>query len=60
MIHGLGSSPLIWGRLSTEVWGDHALHARYQIWHVVYETNAPLLVLRARVKPLYGSGIGDR
>jgi pimeloyl-ACP methyl ester carboxylesterase len=50
MIHGLGSSPLIWARLSNAVWGDPALRARFQIWHVVYQTNAPLLVARRRVQ----------
>jgi pimeloyl-ACP methyl ester carboxylesterase len=50
MIHGLGSSPLIWARLSNAIWGDADLRARYQVWHVVYQTNAPLLVERLRVK----------
>ena len=50
MIHGLGSSPLIWARLSNAIFGDSALHQRYQIWHVVYQTNAPLLVERHRVQ----------
>lgn len=50
MIHGLGSSPIIWARLSNAIFGDSALHQRYQIWHVVYQTNAPLLVERRRVQ----------
>ena len=50
MIHGLGSSPLIWKALSTAVWGSQDLAARYQIWHVVYQTDAPLLVQRRRVE----------
>lgn len=50
MIHGLGSSPLTWARLSNAVWGAPDLRKRFQIWHVVYQTNAPLLVIRRRVQ----------
>lgn len=49
MIHGLGSNPLIWARLSQAVWSDPQLDARFQVWHVVYPTNAPTLVLRRRL-----------
>lgn len=50
MIHGLGSSPLMWARLSNAVWGDPELRSRFQVWHVVYQTDAPLLVTRRRVQ----------
>lgn len=50
MLHGLGSSPLAWARLSSAVWADPRLRARYQVWHVVYATDAPLLVARLRVQ----------
>ncbi len=50
MIHGLGSSPLIWARLSNAVWGAPELRSRFQVWHLVYQTNAPLLVTRRRAK----------
>lgn len=50
MIHGLGSSPLIWGRMSNAIWADPVLRARYQIWHVVYQTDPPMLVIRLRVQ----------
>jgi len=50
MIHGLGSSPLMWADLSNAIWGDAVLRSRYQVWHVVYQTNAPLLVTRLRVQ----------
>lgn len=50
MIHGLGSSPLIWEKLSNAVWSDATLRQNYQIWHVVYQTDAPLLVQRRRVQ----------
>jgi hypothetical protein len=50
MIHGLASSPRIWARLSNAIIGDSQLHKRYQIWHVVYQTNAPLLIERYRVQ----------
>lgn len=50
MIHGVAGSPLIWARLSNAIMGDTELHRRYQIWHVVYQSNAPLLVERYRVQ----------
>ncbi|HEY5803615.1 MAG TPA: alpha/beta hydrolase [Lysobacter sp.] len=50
MIHGLGSIPLIWAHLSNAVWGADDLHRRFQIWQVVYQTDEPLLVARARVQ----------
>lgn len=50
MIHGLGSSPLIWAPLSNAIAGDPELHRRYQVWHIVYQTNAPLLIERHRVQ----------
>ncbi|MBU8977410.1 alpha/beta hydrolase [Lysobacter sp. MMG2] len=50
MIHGLGSNPLIWSRLSNAVWGADDLRARFQIWQVVYQTDAPLLVARLRLQ----------
>ncbi len=50
MIHGLGSSPLTWARLTNAVWGAPDLRERFQVWHVVYQTNAPLLVIRGRVQ----------
>lgn len=50
MIHGLASSPVIWARLSNAIMGDADLHRHYQIWHVVYQTNGPLLVDRYRVQ----------
>ena len=56
MIHGLGASPLVWARLSNAVWGDADLRARFQVWHVVYPTEAPLLVARRRVKGYLDAG----
>ena len=50
MLHGLGGSPLVWTRLTNRIQGTPALRARYQVWHVVYQTNAPLLVSRLRVQ----------
>jgi pimeloyl-ACP methyl ester carboxylesterase len=52
MIHGLGSSPLAWAKLSNAVWEDPELSRRYQVWHVVYSTDAPLLVTRRRIERL--------
>lgn len=56
MIHGLGSSPLTWARLSNAIWGDPLLRSQFQVWHVVYQTNAPLLVIRRRVKGYLDDG----
>ncbi|MBF6023712.1 esterase/lipase family protein [Lysobacter niastensis] len=56
MIHGLGSSPLTWARLSNAIWGDPLLRSQFQVWHVVYQTNAPLLVIRRRVKGYIDDG----
>lgn len=49
MVHGLGSSPLIWGKLSKAIWSDPALRSQFQVWYVVYPTDAPLLVTRRRI-----------
>ncbi|GLQ51981.1 esterase/lipase family protein [Dyella flava] len=50
MIHGLGSSPIIWAPMTNAILGDPELHRRYQIWHMVYQTNAPLLIERRRAQ----------
>lgn len=50
MIHGLGSHPLIWSRVSNAVWGEPDLRARFQIWQVVYRTDVPLLVARLHIQ----------
>jgi pimeloyl-ACP methyl ester carboxylesterase len=50
MIHGLGSSPIIWAPMTNAIQGDAELHRRYQIWHMVYQSNAPLLIERHRAQ----------
>lgn len=50
MIHGLGSNPIIWSDLSGAIWADGELRGAYQVVHVVFQTNAPLLVSRRRVQ----------
>jgi pimeloyl-ACP methyl ester carboxylesterase len=50
MIHGLGSNPLIWSRVSNAVWGETDLRERFQVWQVVYRTDVPLLVARLHVQ----------
>ncbi|AKC85801.1 hypothetical protein WQ53_02520 [Pseudoxanthomonas suwonensis] len=50
MIHGLGSNPIIWSELSGAIWADPALRESYQVIHVVFQTNAPLLISRLRVQ----------
>jgi pimeloyl-ACP methyl ester carboxylesterase len=56
MIHGLGASPLVWARLSSAVWGSPDLRARFQVWHLVYRTEAPLLIARRRVQGYLDAG----
>jgi len=50
MLHGLGGSPLVWARLTNRIQGTPALRSRYQVWHVVYQSNAPILLSRLRVQ----------
>jgi len=50
MIHGLGSHPLIWSRVSNAVWGEADLREHFQVWQVVYQTDVPLLVARLHVQ----------
>ena len=50
MLHGLCSSPLIFSRLTEAIARDAELHARFQPWHVLYQTNVPTLVARHRVR----------
>lgn len=50
MVHGLGRSPMVWAKLTNLIDGDPALRTRYQIWHVVYPTNTPLLLNRLIVQ----------
>ncbi|SFS03575.1 Alpha/beta hydrolase family protein [Dyella sp. OK004] len=50
MLHGLAASPLIWARLTNRIQGTPTLRSRYQVWHVIYPTDAPVLLSRLRVK----------
>lgn len=50
MVHGLGSHPIIWAELSGAIWADPVLRDSYQVIHVVFQTNAPLLVSTQRVR----------
>jgi pimeloyl-ACP methyl ester carboxylesterase len=56
MIHGLLSSPLVWAKLSNELWADEVVRSRFQIWHFHYNTSAPALystrLLRAQLRTL--------
>jgi len=56
MLHGLGGSPLVWARLTNRVFGSPELRARYQVWHVVYQTNSPVLLNRLRVQHFLDRG----
>ena len=41
-LHGLASSPEAWVNVANEIHGDEELRDRFQIWQVVYPTNAPI------------------
>jgi hypothetical protein len=51
-----GQQSIDWARLSNAIWGDPLLRSQFQVWHVVYQTNAPLLVIRHRVKGYLDEG----
>jgi len=46
MVHGLGRSPMVWARLTNLIDGSPELRARYQVWHIIYPTNTPVLLNR--------------
>lgn len=50
MVHGLGRSPMVWARLTNLINGSPDLRARYQVWHVIYPTNTPVLLNRLHVQ----------
>ena len=41
-LHGLASSPEAWLNVANEILGDEALRQRFQVWQLVYPTNAPI------------------
>ena len=43
MVHGLMDTPLVWAKLSNDLWADDEIRRRYQIWHFLYNTSAPAL-----------------
>jgi pimeloyl-ACP methyl ester carboxylesterase len=56
MIHGLYATPLIWAKVSNELWAEPAIRQRYQLWHYHYNTSAPALysarILREQLREL--------
>jgi pimeloyl-ACP methyl ester carboxylesterase len=50
MVHGLGRSPMIWAKLTNLIDGTPELRDRYQVWHIVYPTNTPVLLNRMYVQ----------
>lgn len=50
MVHGLGRSPMVWARLTNLIDGSPQLRARYQVWHIIYPTNTPVLLNRLYVQ----------
>ena len=41
-LHGLASSPEAWLNVANEILGDETLRRRFQVWQLVYPTNAPI------------------
>ena len=50
MIHGLGGNAIAWAHLTQAIERSQDLHARFQVWHLVYNSNAPMLVVRRRAQ----------
>ena len=50
MIHGLGGNASSWAHLTQAIEHSQDLHARFQVWHLVYNSNAPMLVVRRRAQ----------
>jgi pimeloyl-ACP methyl ester carboxylesterase len=50
MIHGLGGNATAWEHLTQAIEGSQDLHACFQVWHLVYNSNAPMLVVRRRAQ----------
>lgn len=49
-LHGLASSPQAWVNVTNEILGDETLRARFQVWQVVYPTNAPIAFSHRNVR----------
>jgi pimeloyl-ACP methyl ester carboxylesterase len=49
MIHGLGSSPLVWLDLTNDLLGDPRLRSKIQIWYCRYASGYPMLYNRALI-----------
>ena len=50
MIHGLGGDAIAWTHLTLAIERSQDVHARFQVWHLVYNSNAPFLVVRRRAQ----------
>ncbi|UNK49917.1 alpha/beta hydrolase [Lysobacter sp. S4-A87] len=50
MIHGLGGDAVAWAHLTQAIERSAELHACFQVWHLVYNSNAPFLVVRRRAE----------
>ena len=50
LIHGLGGNNSTWFPLTDAIQRDGELHANYQVWHLIYNSNAPMLVIRRRAQ----------
>ena len=49
-LHGLASSPEAWLNVANEILGDEALRERFQVWQLVYPTNAPIAFNRRNIR----------
>lgn len=55
MVHGLGSSPLIWRNIANAIKADPELSRRYQVWVVYYRSGAPIVQSAAYLRELFDS-----
>jgi len=55
MIHGLGSSPIIWRNIANAIKADPELQRRYQVWVVYYRSGMPIPQAGSVVRNFYYS-----
>lgn len=49
-LHGLASSPEAWLNVANELLGDETLRQRFQVWQLMYPTNAPIAFNRRNIR----------
>jgi len=59
MVHGLGSSPIIWRNIANAIKADPELQRRYQVWVVYYRSGMPIPQSGAVVRNFYESVLDE-